>query len=155
MAKKSNSVKNSSHILYKIYYGNLLVYLGRTNQPLQSRLRGHFFNKPMHRKLDIFQVTKIEFAICATVADMYLYEVYYINKYHPPLNIDDNSFYDDLTVSLPELKWEEFECKLMEKWKIEFSENEKQKATNEKLKKRNFGGLSKLRKMQREEENKI
>ena len=37
------------YILYRIYYGDDLVYLGRTKQPLQSRIRGHLFKKPMHR----------------------------------------------------------------------------------------------------------
>jgi len=51
-----------AHTLYKIFYGNTLVYLGRTNQPLQNRLRGHFFKKPMHRCIDIELVTRIEYA---------------------------------------------------------------------------------------------
>lgn len=44
--------------LYKIYYDDVLVYLGRTKQPLQTRLRGHFFKKPMHRVIDIQQVSR-------------------------------------------------------------------------------------------------
>ena len=33
-------------IIYKIYYASGLIYLGRTKQPLKSRLRGHFFELP-------------------------------------------------------------------------------------------------------------
>jgi hypothetical protein len=109
---------SKTHILYKIYYGDTLVYLGRTNQPLQTRLRGHFFKKPMHRTIDISQVSRIEYAEFPTEADMFLYEVYYINKLKPPLNVDDRAL-DDLTVSLPEKIFEEFDCHLMDKWKIE------------------------------------
>lgn len=36
-------------LIYRIWYGDCLVYVGRTKQPLQSRIRGHLFNKPMHR----------------------------------------------------------------------------------------------------------
>lgn len=112
------SKTTKTHILYKIYYGDTLVYLGRTNQPLQTRLRGHFFKKPMHRTIDINQVTRIEYTEFPTEADMFLYEVYYINKLKPPLNVDDRAL-DNLTVSLPEKTFEEFDCQLMDKWKCE------------------------------------
>ena len=81
------------HYLYKIYYengtDNVLVYLGRTNQKLKNRLRCHFFKKPIVRVLDLKQVSKIEYAEFYTEADMFLYEIYYINKFKPPLNVDD------------------------------------------------------------------
>ena len=38
-------------LIYRIWYGDCLVYVGRTKQPLQSRIRGHLFNKPMHRTI--------------------------------------------------------------------------------------------------------
>ena len=113
-------------ILYKIYEDDTLVYIGRTHQPLQDRLRGHFFNKPMHRAINIFRTTKIEFAELPTIADLYLYEIYYINKLKPPFNGNDKT-HDELTVELPPLEFKEFECKLMDKWK------EKIKANNEAL----------------------
>ena len=34
-------------LIYRIWYGNCLVYVGRTKQPLQSRIRGHLFNMRM------------------------------------------------------------------------------------------------------------
>ena len=36
---------------------------------------------------------------------MNLYEIYYILRLHPPLNVDDKAR-DDLSVTLPELEWE-------------------------------------------------
>lgn len=128
-------------ILYKIYYKDLLVYIGRTKQDLQQRLRGHFFAKPMQRKIDIFKVTQIEYAEFETEADMYLYEVYYINKYHPPLNVDDRAK-DKLTVTLPLVMWREFNCKLMDKWKSEISPEE-----NKEMYKRNYGSIQRLSKI--------
>ncbi len=38
-------------ILYKIYDDKGIIYLGRTKQKLQDRLRGHFFKKPMQREI--------------------------------------------------------------------------------------------------------
>jgi hypothetical protein len=104
--------------LYKIYYGDTLAYLGRTRQPLKRRLHGHFFKQKLHKAIDIFAVTHIEYAQFTTCADMYLYEIYYINMLHPLLNRDDAAP-DELTVTLPEVAFTAFECNLMEKWKAE------------------------------------
>ena len=123
---------SKTHTLYKIYYGDILVYLGRTNQPLQTRLRGHFFKKPVHRTIDINQVSRIEYAEFPTEADMFLYEIYLINLLKPPLNVDDRA-QDNLTVSLPKTEFKEFECSLMSKWKSELKaqENEWQNLKDE------------------------
>lgn len=103
------------HILYKLYYGAYCVYLGRTEQPISNRLRGHFFSKPMHRKIHLPSISKIEIAECTSTADMYLYEVYYINQLKPTLNLDDKAD-DDLSVNLPELMFAEYKPKLQDKW---------------------------------------
>ena len=100
-------------LIYRIWYGDCLVYVGRTKQPLQSRIRGHLFSKPMHRTVNIEQVTKIEYAELGSEADMNLYEIYYILRLHPPLNVDDKAR-DDLSVTLPELEWKEFTTPLWE-----------------------------------------
>lgn len=114
------SMNNTYHYLYKIYYGNgvedILVYLGRTNQKLKDRLRCHFFKKPIVRVLDLKQVSKIEYAEFKTEADMFLYEIYYINKYKPPLNVDDVAK-DDLTVELPEVTFIEYKDPIIDKWR--------------------------------------
>jgi hypothetical protein len=107
--------KIPTHILYKIYYGSDCVYLGRTNQPIANRLRGHFFKKPMHKVIEISKVTKIEICNLKTEADMYIYEIYYINKLKPTFNRDDKSF-DEITVILPELEWKEYNPPRMKVW---------------------------------------
>lgn len=111
------------NILYQIYYGDQLVYLGRTRQPIDRRLHGHFFNKPMHKKLDARLVSRVRVAKAQTTADMYLYEIYYINKLKPPMNCDDKA-QDALTVELPELTWLEYEPHLMPKWIAEVNKRE-------------------------------
>lgn len=104
--------------LYRIYYDDVIVYLGRTMQPLQNRIRGHLFKRPMHRSIDIEQVSKIEFTTFNSQADMYLYEIYFINLWKPALNRDDKAT-DKLTVALPEVEWKLFETPLWEKWRAE------------------------------------
>jgi hypothetical protein len=86
----------------------------------------------MHRTIDINQVSRIEYAEFYTEADMFLYEIYLINLLKPPLNIDDKA-QDNLTIALPEKVFKEFECSLMDKWKLELKtqENEWQKLKDE------------------------
>jgi len=103
-------------ILYRIYYGSDIIYLGRTKQPLQDRIRGHLFQKPMHRNIGIELVSRIEYAEFKTEADMNVYEVYFINLYRPPLNRDDKAK-DELTIALPEVEWKLFTTPLWDEWK--------------------------------------
>lgn len=114
---------NKPHYLYRIYYGDTIVYLGRTNQRLQDRIRGHLFKKPMHRTISIGLVTKIEYAEFSSEADMNVYEIYYINKYKPALNCDDK-VRDELTITLPEVEWCLFETPLWDKWKEEIRDKD-------------------------------
>lgn len=98
------------------------MYLGRTKQKLQDRLRGHFFKKPFHRVIDLLKVTKIEYAEFQSEADMFLYEIYYINKLKPTLNCDDCAK-DELSVVLPELEFRTFECSKIDRWKEQIKES--------------------------------
>lgn len=115
--------KIQGFILYRFFYGDTLIYLGRTKQPLQNRIRGHLFQKPMHRSICIEQVTKIEYAEFLTEADMNLYEIYYINLWKPPLNVDDKCW-DNLTVQLPAVDWKEYTTPLWDKWKVEIEKKD-------------------------------
>lgn len=80
------------------------------------------FKKPMHREININLVSKIEYAVFKTEADMNVYEIYYINKLKPPLNCDDKA-QDDLTISLPEVEWNEFLTPIWSKWKEKIQED--------------------------------
>ena len=109
----------NNYILYKIYYRDELAYIGRTTQDLKNRLRMHFFHtNKIVKQLDILQVTKIEYTILNTQADMYLYEIYLINLYHPFCNVDDNAK-DDLSdfIVLPKLEFYEYKDPIIDKWK--------------------------------------
>lgn len=118
-------MQERQYILYKIYYSDKLVYVGRTYQDLKDRLRMHFFHtNKIVKQLNLLDVTKIEYSILNTQADMYLYEIYLINLYHPVLNVDDNAK-DDLSdfVVLPKLSFYLYEDKIIEKWKEKIIQN--------------------------------
>lgn len=106
------------YTLYKIYYGDELVYIGRTHQALHNRLRLHFFGNWIVKKLDIFQTTKIEYTTLNTESDMFLYEIYEICRWKPKLNVDDKSK-DEFSpfIHLPELTYYEYNHPLLDKWK--------------------------------------
>lgn len=89
---------------------------------MQNRIRGHLFQKPMYRSINIDLVTKIEYATFPTEADMNLYEIYFINKLKPHLNVDDKTK-DDLTVTLPNVEFKVFDCHLWDKWKADLIAN--------------------------------
>lgn len=111
------------YILCKIYYDDEVVYLGRTKQPLQNRIREHVFKRPLVRAIEINKVSRIEYAEFASEADMNLYEIYYINKIKPRLNKDDKAK-DGLTIELPEVHWRPFEILLWDKWKKKIALND-------------------------------
>lgn len=117
--------KIQGFILYRIWYGDELVYIGRTKQPLQTRIHGHLFKKPMYRSISINLVTKIEYTELSTEADMNLYEIYFINLWKPPLNIDDKCK-DELTIHLPDIEWKIFNTPLWNKWKKEITAIDKE-----------------------------
>ena len=105
-----------SYIVYKIYYDNNLVYIGRTKQGLTNRMRMHFFGNPFVPKLDICQTNKIEYALFDRESDQFVYEVYLINLYHPCLNSHDLAS-DDLTIYLPEPQFHVWNNPIINKWK--------------------------------------
>lgn len=104
------------HTLYRVWYGDELVYIGCTSQPLDGKLHQHFFKSPKLRKLDLAEVTRIESAECATDADMNLYATYYVNKHRPRINCE-NTACSEVTVTLPSLEWEEYEIPRIEEWR--------------------------------------
>lgn len=112
-----------AYYLYRIYYQDSIVYLGRTNQKLQDRIRGHLFKKPMHRTIYIEHVSKIEYCEFESQADRNIYEIYFINLWKPALNIDDKAK-GDVTICLPEVEWKPFETPLWEKWKKEIEKQD-------------------------------
>jgi len=135
--------------IYKIYDKKGLIYVGRTKQKLQDRLRGHFFKRPMYAPIDITSALKIEYAELPSEADMFLYEIYYINKLKPPLNRDDKA-YDKLTVDLPPVQFKEYECKLIDKWTNLIIEQGKEKALRTQ---KQFEAIKTLREMRKKRRN--
>lgn len=110
-----------NYIVYRIYYDNQIVYVGRTKQRLIDRMRMHFFGNPYMPKIDIFRTTKIDYALFNSESDQFVYEVYLINLYHPVLNKHDSGC-GDLTIRLQEPKFYNWTNPIIEKWKEKYIE---------------------------------
>lgn len=107
-----------NYIVYKIYYGNTVAYVGKTDRTIQERTREHLFEKPLSRIFDINFVTKVEYHNFDSEADMNFYELYYINLLKPPLN-SFAKLKDKITFTLPEITWISAEFRDWDKWKYE------------------------------------
>ena len=72
----------------------------------------------MVKKIDLFATTKIEYAILNTQADMFLYEIYEINKWKPRINKDDKAR-DEFSpfIELPQLVFYDYWPEIIDKWK--------------------------------------
>lgn len=70
-----------------------------------------------------------QYAEFQTEADMNLYEIYFILKWHPPLNVDDKTR-DYPTVSLPDVSWQDWDAPIFERWKTEIVERRSEEEKN-------------------------
>ena len=100
--------------LYIIYYGEKIVYLGKTTQALDRKLCGHFSKAPLEQQLDAQKITRIEYAEFNNEADMLLYETYFINKLKPEFNIT-GKVEDLLTITLPPIAFTEYNYRVPQK----------------------------------------
>ena len=143
--------KQVQYLIYKIYYNSLanesrevLAYVGRTKQKLSDRLRGHVFGAKMHRVICAKIVTRIEYAVLPTEADMNLYEIYHILTDKPLLNRDDTT--KDLpTVALPPLEWMPYEPPGWGEWLAEIDRRERSRDALMERQRANMQEMSVLR----------
>lgn len=101
-------------IIYRIFYtGDMLAYVGKTMQDLTKRMYQHYFKDT---DLDYRATKRIQFAYCNSMADMNVYEMYYINKLHPFENRDGISK-DTLSIRLDkELEFQDYDISILDKY---------------------------------------
>lgn len=112
------------NILYRIYYGHKLVYVGVTNFDLTNTLRVNFFGT---NNLDITRVSKVEYSILSSMADCLVYQAFYVNS-HKPLCNKSGKARDELSANLaavlPDLTFEEYDNEVITKWERMASDNQ-------------------------------
>lgn len=111
--------------LYKIYSENCLLYIGITQKPLRDALHEHFFKEHGRKAINAECVSKIEYAFLATEADMLVAYAFYVNKLKPALNHDSKAE-DQLTLSLPDVQFQEYESEDLNRWKVQIKNANRQ-----------------------------
>lgn len=111
-----NGQEKNTFCLYKIYSENCLLYVGSTKQPLHKTLHEHFFKEHKRKPIHVECVTRIEYALLPTEADLLVVEAFYINKLKPALNRTGKA-QDTLNITLPEIKFHEYNCDDLARWK--------------------------------------
>ena len=104
------------NILYKIYYGHKLVFVGTTNVDLTNTLRVKFFG-PDH--LDVTRVSKVEYITLPSMADCPVYQALYINAYKPLYNKSGKArdeLSEGVLSALPEFVFQEYDNAILMKW---------------------------------------
>lgn len=100
-------VKEKYNCIYRFLdkYGHVM-YVGSTKK-FKNRMNSHFGKTP-HLPSELYKnINKVEYCSFGdNSSDMYLYEIYYINKYQPKYNTKDKG--EDLTIELPDVNWEDF-----------------------------------------------
>lgn len=87
---------------------NQVIYVGRTNNIIR-RIRQQHFGNNGHLPKECYNETKtVEYAKVASQNDAILYELYYIEKYHPLYNTSDIGG-GAFSVELDELSWQIFD----------------------------------------------
>lgn len=103
-------------LIYRIYYGDEIVYIGKTKQALSTRIKSHLYGRKYETRINIDRMTHIDYSVYKTPADWLLYHVYWVNKYHPRLN-QTHKTSGHLTVSLPNVRWVKYTPLLLSKWR--------------------------------------
>lgn len=108
------------NIIYKIYIGHKCAYIGIVTGDLTAMLRTHFFGQENH--IDIERVSKIEYSALPSQADCLVYKTYLVNELKPIYNKSDRAR-DALsdTITLPELRFIEYNNPIMDSWKEHIS----------------------------------
>lgn len=86
---------------------NEIIYIGRTKN-IKQRMEHHLGNRS-HLNVNVYkELNSIEYCKLNNSNEMYIYEIYLINKYSPKYNTQYNS-QAHLTFELPELTWTTYE----------------------------------------------
>lgn len=89
-----------------------VVYVGKTKQPIEKRMRIHFSNSGHLGKRQIAKVKCVEFIELENRTEMDIAELYYINKWKPLFNIQSKYDDDCLTYSRDDT-WEVFDLDII------------------------------------------
>ena len=57
-------------LIYRIYYGDEIVYIGKTKQALSTRIKSHLYGRKYETRINIDRMTHIDYSVYKTPADL-------------------------------------------------------------------------------------
>lgn len=111
------------YYIYKYVENNKIIYIGKT-----VNLKQRIYQHSIEKKFMEHPNASIYFFECASEADMTIYEIYYIYKYKPELNVSYNQRPDSFIkeIFLEEKEWKEYSYVQTEEYK-DFSAKKQKK----------------------------
>jgi integrase len=98
--------------IYRLYDKNKkILYVGKTINNINSRIRSHFTNHKGYKRLNQLWRHKIkyfDYTIVENEAELGIYEIYLINKLKPEYNLKDK-WKGSINFRLPKLQFEDME----------------------------------------------
>jgi integrase len=98
--------------IYRLYDKNKkILYVGKTINNINSRIRSHFTNHKGYKRLNQLWRRKIkyfDYTIVENEAELGIYEIYLINKLKPEYNLKDK-WKGSINFRLPKLQFEDME----------------------------------------------
>ena len=85
------------YIIYKYIENDKVIYIGKTERGIKTRVQEHKKDKLFAFNGDIY------YHRCRNKFEMDVLEYIFINKYHPPFNEQNN--YNDIQTDINELEW--------------------------------------------------
>lgn len=101
MVKVENEVIRQCGI-YKYVWNNEIIYIGKSNSDIEKRIQCHSREEKFQKYLSDVD---IYFCFLPNEATTDIYELYYINKYHPILNISSKYDCEPVGVDVADIEW--------------------------------------------------
>lgn len=98
-------------LVFRIWYGDEIVYVWYTSKYLTTALRNVFFG--VHQRVDVTKVTKVDYQGKRSLADAAVYAMYYKHLFNPTLQYVSPG---PLTIHLKQYKWTEFTSPVFARW---------------------------------------
>ena len=80
MTIKHSHADNGKYVIYRYKFLNNVVYVGKTNRPLEQRIKEHC------KELKFYGLTDVEYYETTMKDDIFKHEAFWINHFKPILN---------------------------------------------------------------------
>lgn len=91
--------------VYKYVWNDEVIYVGKSNTDIEKRIQCHSREDKFQKYLDDADVY---FCFLPNAATTDIYELYYINKYHPILNVTSKYDCEPVGIDVADIEWSKY-----------------------------------------------